>query len=82
MGFTVLGSPCLGLNGSPAFRHSEPPFRIATDNQAETDRCFPDAFTASDGFSVHLHDVRAEGLDDCYQLLMLRCWHFVLVKGL
>src|SRR5215471_20123407 len=39
--FTVLGSPCLGLNGGPAFRHSEAfSFQIATDNQAETDRCF------------------------------------------
>jgi hypothetical protein len=32
--FTVLGIPCLGLNGGPAFRHSEAfSFQIATDNQ-------------------------------------------------
>src|SRR5215471_4629328 len=37
--------------------------------------------TASDGFSV-LHDVLAEGGDDCHQLLMLSCRHLVLVKGL
>src|SRR5512142_1375563 len=37
--FTVLGIPCLGLNGGPAFRHSEAfSFQIATDDQAETDR--------------------------------------------
>ena len=37
--FTVLGIPCLGLNGGPQFRHSEAfSFQIATDNQAETDR--------------------------------------------
>jgi predicted 3-demethylubiquinone-9 3-methyltransferase (glyoxalase superfamily) len=37
--FTVLGIPCLGLNGGPEFRHSEAfSFQIATDNQAETDR--------------------------------------------
>jgi 2-polyprenyl-6-hydroxyphenyl methylase/3-demethylubiquinone-9 3-methyltransferase len=37
--FTVLGVPCLGLNGGPAFRHSEAfSFQIATDDQAETDR--------------------------------------------
>src|SRR3974377_747514 len=37
--FTVLGIPCLGLNGGPAFRHSEAfSFQIATDNQEETDR--------------------------------------------
>jgi len=37
--FTVAGIPCLGLNGGPAFRHSEAfSFQIATDNQEETDR--------------------------------------------
>lgn len=37
--FTVLGIPCLGLNGGPAFRHSEAfSFQVATDTQAETDR--------------------------------------------
>jgi predicted 3-demethylubiquinone-9 3-methyltransferase (glyoxalase superfamily) len=37
--FTVLGIPCLGLNGGPAFRQSEAfSFQVATDDQAETDR--------------------------------------------
>ena len=37
--FTVLGIPCLGLNGGPAFRHSEAfSFQVATVDQAETDR--------------------------------------------
>ena len=37
--FTVLGIPCLGLNGGPAFRHSEAfSFQVATDTQEETDR--------------------------------------------
>jgi predicted 3-demethylubiquinone-9 3-methyltransferase (glyoxalase superfamily) len=37
--FTVLGIPCLGLNGGPEFKHSEAfSFQVATDNQAETDR--------------------------------------------
>jgi predicted 3-demethylubiquinone-9 3-methyltransferase (glyoxalase superfamily) len=37
--FTVLGIPCLGLNGGPAFRHTEAfSFQVATDDQAETDR--------------------------------------------
>ena len=37
--FTLLGIPCLGLNGGPAFSHSEAfSFQIATDDQAETDR--------------------------------------------
>lgn len=37
--FTVMGIPCLGLNGGPAFRHSEAfSFQVATDNQEETDR--------------------------------------------
>ena len=37
--FTVLGIPCLGLNGGPAFPHSEAfSFQVATDTQEETDR--------------------------------------------
>lgn len=37
--FTVAGIACIGLNGGPAFRHSEAfSFQIATDDQAETDR--------------------------------------------
>ncbi|WP_137127108.1 VOC family protein [Roseomonas sp. HF4] len=37
--FTVAGIPCMGLNGGPAFRHSEAfSFQIATDDQEETDR--------------------------------------------
>ena len=37
--FTVMGVPCLGLNGGPAFKHNEAfSFQIATDDQAETDR--------------------------------------------
>jgi predicted 3-demethylubiquinone-9 3-methyltransferase (glyoxalase superfamily) len=37
--FTVLGIPCLGLNGGPAFKHSEAfSFQVATEDQSETDR--------------------------------------------
>ena len=37
--FTVLGLPCLGLNGGPAFKQTEAfSFQIATDTQEETDR--------------------------------------------
>lgn len=37
--FTVMGIPCLGLNGGPAFAQSEAfSFQVATDDQAETDR--------------------------------------------
>ena len=37
--FTVLGIPCIGLNGGTAFPQSEAfSFQIATDDQAETDR--------------------------------------------
>lgn len=37
--FAVLGIPCLGLNGGPAFKQSEAfSFQIATDDQQETDR--------------------------------------------
>jgi predicted 3-demethylubiquinone-9 3-methyltransferase (glyoxalase superfamily) len=47
--FTVAGIPCLGLNGGPAFRHSEAfSFQIATDDQAETDRYW-DAIVGNGG---------------------------------
>ena len=37
--FTVVGIPCLGLNGGPTFKHNEAfSFQIATENQEETDR--------------------------------------------
>jgi predicted 3-demethylubiquinone-9 3-methyltransferase (glyoxalase superfamily) len=37
--FTVMGVACLGLNGGPAFKHSEAfSFQVATEDQAETDR--------------------------------------------
>lgn len=37
--FTVMGIPCLGLNGGPGFPHSEAfSFQVATEDQAETDR--------------------------------------------
>ena len=37
--FTVVGIPCLAINGGPAFKQSEAfSFQIATDNQEETDR--------------------------------------------
>jgi predicted 3-demethylubiquinone-9 3-methyltransferase (glyoxalase superfamily) len=37
--FTVLGLPCIGLNGGTAFKHSEAfSFQVHTDTQEETDR--------------------------------------------
>ena len=37
--FTVLGIPCVGLNGGATFKHSEAfSFQVATDDQEETDR--------------------------------------------
>jgi predicted 3-demethylubiquinone-9 3-methyltransferase (glyoxalase superfamily) len=37
--FIVMGIPCLGLNGGPAFKHTEAfSFQVATSDQAETDR--------------------------------------------
>jgi len=37
--FSVLGIPCLGLNGGPEFRHSEAfSFQVSTKDQEETDR--------------------------------------------
>jgi 2-polyprenyl-6-hydroxyphenyl methylase/3-demethylubiquinone-9 3-methyltransferase len=37
--FTVMGIPCLGLNGGPGTPHTMAfSFQVATDDQAETDR--------------------------------------------
>ena len=37
--FTVIGIPCIGLNGGPTVKHNEAfSFQVATDDQAETDR--------------------------------------------
>ena len=47
--FTVLGIPCLGLNGGPAFKHNEAfSFQVATDDQDETDRYW-DAIVGNGG---------------------------------
>jgi len=47
--FTVMGIPCLGLNGGPAFPQTEAfSFQVATDDQAETDRLW-DAILAHGG---------------------------------
>lgn len=37
--FTVMGMPCMGINGGPGFKPNEAfSFQVATDDQAETDR--------------------------------------------
>ena len=37
--FTVIGIPCVAINGGPTFKQSEAfSFQIATDDQAETDK--------------------------------------------
>jgi 2-polyprenyl-6-hydroxyphenyl methylase/3-demethylubiquinone-9 3-methyltransferase len=47
--FTVLGIPCLGLNGGPMFRHTEAfSFQVATTSQEETDRYW-DAIVGNGG---------------------------------
>ncbi|MFW8634765.1 VOC family protein [Cribrihabitans pelagius] len=47
--FTVLGIPCLGLNGGPAFTHSEAfSFQVLTEDQEETDRYW-DAIVGNGG---------------------------------
>jgi 2-polyprenyl-6-hydroxyphenyl methylase/3-demethylubiquinone-9 3-methyltransferase len=47
--FTVMGIPCIGLNGGPMFKHSEAfSFQVATDDQAETDRLW-DAIVGNGG---------------------------------
>ena len=51
--FTVLGIPCLGINGGAHFTHSEAfSFQVATADQAETDRYW-DALVANGGQESH-----------------------------
>ncbi|PRC90923.1 VOC family protein [Solimicrobium silvestre] len=47
--FTVLGIPCVGINGGPGIKHNEAfSFQITTDDQAETDRLW-DAIVQNGG---------------------------------
>jgi predicted 3-demethylubiquinone-9 3-methyltransferase (glyoxalase superfamily) len=47
--FTVLGIPCVGLNGGPVFKHNEAfSFQVGTADQAQTDRYW-DAITKNGG---------------------------------
>ena len=47
--FTVMGIPCLGLNGGPGIKHNEAfSFQVATDDQVETDRLW-NAIVENDG---------------------------------
>src|SRR5262249_33209194 len=47
--FIVMGIPCIGLNGGPAFKHNEAfSFQVATADQAETDRYW-DAIVGNGG---------------------------------
>lgn len=47
--FTVMGIPCIGINGGPAVKHNIAfSFQVATDDQAETDRYW-DAIVGNGG---------------------------------
>ena len=47
--FTVLGTPCVGLNGGPQFPQTEAvSFQVVTEDQAETDRYW-DAIVGNGG---------------------------------
>ncbi|MGO3984176.1 VOC family protein [Pseudomonas sp. SAS7] len=47
--FTVMGIPCVGLNGGSTFKHCEAfSFQVSTEDQAETDRLW-DAIIANGG---------------------------------
>lgn len=47
--FTVMGLPCMGLNGGPEFRQTEAfSFQVLTEDQAETDRLW-DAIVGNGG---------------------------------
>src|SRR3546814_11516140 len=59
--FTVMGIPCLGLNGGPAFQHNEAfSFQVATDDQVETDR-LGDAIIGNGGQEIGRASGRESG---------------------
>ena len=58
--FTVLGIPCLGLNGGPMFKHTEAfSFQVATVDQAETDRYW-NAIVGNGGAGERLRMVQGQ----------------------
>ena len=59
--FTVLGTPCLGLDGGPAFKHSEAfSFQVITEDQAETDRYW-NAIVCNGGAKARAGGARTAG---------------------
>ena len=47
--FTVLGIPCVGLNGGPGWPHTQAfSFQVSTEDQSETDRYW-DAIISNGG---------------------------------
>ncbi|MEZ5284880.1 MAG: VOC family protein [Vicinamibacterales bacterium] len=59
--FTVLGIPCVGLNGGPEFAHNEAfSFQVATDSQEETDRYW-NAIVGNDGEEASAGGVATAG---------------------
>jgi 2-polyprenyl-6-hydroxyphenyl methylase/3-demethylubiquinone-9 3-methyltransferase len=59
--FTVLGVPCIGLNGGPAFKHSEAfSIQVETDSQEETDRYW-DAIVGNGGQRASAAGARTSG---------------------
>ncbi|MCC9606282.1 VOC family protein [Blastopirellula sp. JC732] len=50
--FTVLGIPCIGLNGGPGHAHTDAfSFQVSTEDQAETD-CYWDAIISHGGKEI------------------------------
>ena len=71
--FTVVGVPCLGLNGGPAFKHSEAfSFQVVTEDQAETDRYW-NAIVAMAAPRAHADGARTIGACPGRSLHAL-CW--------
>lgn len=62
--FSVLGIPCLGINGGPVFKHSEAfSFQVATEDQAETDRLWQ-AIVGNGGQASACDCVRQGGVNN------------------
>ena len=71
--FTVMGIPCMGLNGGPAVQHNIAfSFQVATTDQTETDRYW-NAIIGNGGqvvAAVALHERADRGLDEGVDVLL------------
>ena len=82
--FTVVGVACLGLNGGPAFKHSEAfSFQILTEDQAETDRyiAWPAQALAYKLGQLKFRELRERARRELGSQFEIRAFHDEMLNG-